>query len=858
MSMAIAMVLSIGITFGQVKTGTEQFVNYNDKPVTYEIGAISIEGSGSRDENAIKSIAGLREGGKVTIPGEEISKGIKALYKLRLFENVEIIQEKIEGDLIFIKIILKERPILSRYSFKGVKKGQMDDLSELVDEALTKGGIVTVNGKEIATQKIKDFYIEKGYFDTEVAIHEVKDEVKDNAVRLEFEIDINDRIKISDITFQGNRVLKGKKLRGIMKNTKRKGTFLRKSKFIEEKFVEDKERIIEHYNKMGYRDARIVKDTMWRDAENLLRIHFVLEEGEQYHFRNITWKGNSIYTDEQLSAVLGINEGEIFNRELLDKRLSFSLDGRDISSLYLDQGYLFFDIKPTEISVDNHDIDIEMRISEGPQATIDKVIIQGNDRTNEHVIRREIRTRPGEKFSRSDIIRSQRQIINLGYFNPENLDINTPVNQQRGTVDIEYTVEERPSDQLELSAGYGGFSGLIGTLGVTFNNFSTRNITDKSAWSPLPQGDGQKLSLRVQSNSRFYRSANFSFTEPWLGGRKPNSFSVGGALSSFDNTTFGGGALTITRLFVGLGTQLKFPDDFFVSSSVLNMETINLDNYPNQFLVDNGNFKNFNIKQTISRSSVNEPLFPRRGSKISLSVQLTPPYSLFRKDNFWLMSEEEKSTAIRQENEKRGFLNQLNAEQEANHISNIEQSRKFSLLEYHKWRFDAEWYFNLVGNLVMMTSAKLGFLGSYNSAIGAVPFERYEYGGDGLSNQNVGITGMDIVSMRGYDTDDFAVNNNGGGTIFNKYTVELRYPLSTNPNSTIYMHGFLQAGNVWQGFDNFNPFELKRSVGAGMRVFLPMFGLLGFDYGFGIDKNIPIGSSASYSKFSIILGFEPD
>lgn len=855
-------ILSIAIFAFTLSSGISQDDTFMDhltnEAKEYEIGGVSILGAGTRDKNAIKSIAGLKEGKKITIPSSDISKGVKGLYRLGIFENVEILQDSVVGDVIFLKINLIERPTLSRYSFTGIKKSHQEDISDILDDVLRKGEIVNFNKKSLSIDKIKEFYIDKGHLDTEVVIEEKADEKKKNAVRLIFNIDKKERVKVASITFTGNDKVKERKLRKLMKNTKRKGTIFRKSKFVKEGFEEDKANIVAHYNKNGIRDALIIRDSIWRNEDGNLHIHMDIDEGEQYYFRNIVWKGNSIYTDDQLSTILGILPGDIFNLELLDKRLSFSNDGRDITSLYMDQGYLFFQINPTEIAVVNDSIDMEMRITEGPQATIDNVVIEGNDRTHEHVIRRELRTRPGEKFSRSQIIRSQRQIMNLGYFNPESLDIQTPPNPSRGTVDIIYKVEERPSDQLELSAGYGGVSGLIGTLGVTFNNFSLANIRDRKTWNPLPQGDGQKLSLRIQSNSRFFRSYNASFTEPWLGGNKPTSFTIGTAVSAFDYTNFGSGALQIIRGFVGLGTQLKVPDDFFVSNTVLNIERIKLENYQRQFLVSDGSYRNFNINQTLTRSSVNEPIYPRSGSRVSLSLQFTLPYSLFRSDDYWLMSDGEKASAIRDENLTRGVRRQLTPDEEINLVSELEEARKFAWLEYHKWRFNADWYFNFTDKLVIATSAKMGYLGSYNSNIGIVPFERYEYGGDGLSNQNSGITGTDIISARGYDTNDFRSNNLGGGVIFNKFTVELRYPLSLNPTSTIYMHTFLQGGNVWDDFRDYNPFELQRSVGGGLRVFLPMFGLLGFDYGWGIDKNQNDATFGGFGKFSIVLGFEPE
>ena len=540
-----------------------------------------------------------------------------------------------------------------------------------------------------------------------------------------------------------------------------------------------------------------------------------------------------------MTEVLGIESGDVYNQELLETRLRFSQDGRDVSTLYMDNGYLFFQVDPIEVAIEGDSIDLEIRIFEGPQATIDKVVISGNDRTHEHVIRRELRTIPGEKFSRSDIIRSQREIINLGYFNPETLEINTPVNPQRGTVDIEYKVEEKPSDQLELSAGWGGNRRVIGTLGVSFNNFSLRNIFNKEAWNPLPMGDGQRFSVRAQTNGDFYQSYNVSFTEPWLGGKKPNSLTVATFYNRFAfgrSGTDSRQTFNISQVSISLGTRLKWPDDNFVSSTAVNIQNLSLDNWQRGLfrsdggnIVSDGDFYNFSIKQTIARSSVSEPIFPKSGSRISLSLQLTPPYSLFSSKNY----------------------------------DELPASEKFKFLEYHKWRFDAEWYTQLMGKFVLMTSAKIGMLGFYNSEIGTSPFERFQLGGDGINNQQFGFAGVDIISLRGYEIEELEANlDPSGGTsatpVFDKFTVELRYPVTTNPSSTIYVLAFAQGGNAWRRFQDFNPFELKRSAGFGVRVFLPMFGVLGFDYGIGFDKPGENRSLEALGDFNIVLGFEPE
>ena len=842
--------------------------DYSD-PGQYTIGGVEIIGAENRDRNAIKSITGLREGETIEIPGDDIPNAIKALWKLRLFEDVQINQTKLEaGNIIFLEIVIKERPTLSRYTFRGIKKLYHDDLNEALEGVITKGSIVTEDMKDLASVKIKEYFVEKGFLDTDVIILEEMDEDADNSVKLIFEVAKNERLRIARIDFFENKYASDGKLRRKMKNIKRKNTVVKKSRYVKSEYKEDKAAVLNYYRTLGYRDAKFTKDTMFTNLAGELMIQLTIDEGEQYTFGDISWQGNTIYTDDQLTTILGINKGEIFNPELLEKRLRFSLDGRDVSSLYLDDGYLFFDIQPTEVAVHpDRSIDMRMAMYEGPQATIEDVIIKGNDRTHEHVIRRSLRTKPGEKFSRSDIIRSQRELTNLGYFNPETMDIQPKVNAERGTVDIEYNLEERPSDQLELSAGYGGISQLIGTLGMTFNNFSMKNFGDRSTWSPLPQGDGQRLSLRAQSNGQFFRSINASFTEPWLGGKKPNSFTAGLVFSGYDYSRFDQGSLGILRGFIGLGSQLKWPDDFFSSSSTITIERISLENYRadisnfrvihNDLLTDvnTGVFWNMSFRQVIQRSSINQPLYPRGGSKVSLSAQFTLPYSSFRDQGFTPLTPDEAALVVATERFKRGS-GYIPTEQDIILWKNqAEAARKFKLLEYHKWRFDAEWYYNIVDKLVFATSVKIGLLGYYDREIGFSPFERFELGGDGLNNQQVGITGKDIIKLRGYDEQaDFPINGEGGATIFNKYSMELRYPVSLNPSSTIYGLVFVEGGNSFLGFKNYNPFDLRRSVGAGLRVFLPMFGLLGFDYGWGFDRS----RTENFGEFQIIIGFEPD
>lgn len=813
-----------------------------ETPKEYEIGGIRVTGAEYADANTLIAISGFRVGNKIRVPGNMFSKAMLALWNLKLFTDVQINQERTVGDKIFLEIAVKELPRYTRHSYTGVKKSKHDDLNGILNKFIQKGAILTDNVKATILNGMQDYFVDKGYLDAEVSVNVFKDERSTNGVRLEFVVKRGPKVKIRNIRFTGNEHVKASTLRKKMKETHQRSRIFKKSKFIREKYEEDKSKIEAYYNTIGFRDARIVRDSIWRGRRGLLQIRMDIKEGKRYYFRNIQWKGNTIYETKYLDQVLGINKGDVYNQELLNNRLSFSQDGRDISSLYLDNGYLFFHVDPVETAIDNDSIDLEMRIFEGPQATIDRVVIKGNDRTSEHVIRRELFTRPGDKFSRADIIRSQREIVNLGYFNPENLNINTPVNPERGTVDIEYALEEKPSDQLELSAGYQPASqfsrgGVIGTLGVTFNNFSVRNIKHKETWNPLPQGDGQRLSVRGQTSGSAFQSYNASFTEPWLGGKRPNSLTVAGYYNKYAYGILGSSTyqkLEILQGTVGFGTRLKWPDDNFVFRADADIQTLKLNNALSfSFqddagrVVSNGIFHNLSLGLTLARNSINDPIFPKTGSLISLKMNMTPPYSFFRSANYY----------------------------QTGSVSDI-----YRYVEYLKWRVDAEWYTTLVGKLVLKTSAKIGILSRWSDKTSLSPFERFDLGGDGLNNQNYGLNARDIISLRGYEVSDIMSRFPGGAGVFNKYTVELRYPISLNPQSTIFVTAFTQGGNAWANIKEFNPFDIKRSAGLGLRVFLPMFGTLGFDYGIGFDKPefYPSRKLSNYAKFSIVLGFEPD
>ncbi|HEV3325174.1 MAG TPA: POTRA domain-containing protein, partial [Puia sp.] len=619
------------------------------------------------------------------------------------------------------------------------------------------------------------------------------------------------------------------------------------SKFNATKFADDKQKVIDYYNSQGYRDAQIIADTTPINKKGMMEIAIKVDEGQKYYFGNISWKGNTKYSDSILSLILGIRKGDVYNLDILNKKLGKQVtqEGGDISGLYMDDGYLFFHVDPVEVAVYNDTIDFEIRMTEGPQATIKDVTIAGNDKTNEYVIRRELFTIPGDKFSRTDVIRSTRQIANLGFFNQEKINPGISPNQEDGTVNINWTVEEKSGNQLELSAGWGGGIGLTGTVGITFANFSVKNIFHKEAWQPLPEGDGQKLSLRIQSNGKAYQSYNFSFTEPWLGGKKRNTLTVSLYRSVF--RTGGYNFRTSTYAFsdsnslknfgvtLALGKQLNWPDNYFTLTYSLNYTQYDLTNYPLfTQAFRNGFSTNFSFKIALSRYNLDQPIYPRSGSSQLLSVQFTPPYSSI----------------------DRGLT----------------QADSYKLPEYHKWRFTSDWYLPIGDatgadksrQFVMKISAKYGFMGRYNASLGFSPFERFQLGDAGLTN-NFGLLGYDIISQRGYpvyQNSNPKVNPDQQQatqffTIFNKYTVELRYPFTTNPSSTIYGLAFFEAANGWYDYTTYNPFQLRRSVGLGMRFFLPMFGLIGFDYGVGLDR-IQNGSIKDATRFTFLLGYEPD
>lgn len=834
-------------------------------PKEYIIGGVTVSGVQYLDHNVLIMLSGLQVADRIEIPGDKIRKAIEKLWAQGLFDNVRISATKFTDELVFLNIELQERPRLSKFSFKGIKKAEADDLRDKIK--LMKGDVVTENVVIRTSNIIKKHFTAKGFLNTEVELEQIRDSVKANEVSLVIKVDKKQKVKIDQINFSGNNSLNDVKLKKTLKNTKDKGVFrpfvaldelvfrfprkaltlnmdtiaeygtrvvtenfrlriFKASKLIQDDYKEDLNSLLAKYNNEGYRDAVIIKDSVYKTGPKTINIDIEIEEGQRYYFGDIRWVGNTKYSAEQLNEVLKIKRGDVYNQSELDANLNYNPNEIDISTLYLDDGYLFFSVTPVEVRVENDTIDMEMRIREGKQATINKVILKGNTRTNDHVVMRELRTRPGQMFSRSDIIRTTRELAQLRYFDPEKI-VPTPIpNPNEGTVDIEYKVEETSSDQIELSGGW-GYGRVVGTLGLSFNNFSARKMFQPSAWRPIPSGDGQKLSLRMQSYGKGYLSYSASFTEPWLGGKKPNSFSVSYYHSLYSNGLAKSNenyqSFKIDGFMLMLGKRLAWPDDFFTLMQKVSVQTYRLNNYGSIFAFGNGNgkYNNYSYGITMARNSIDSPIFPRAGSEISVSLDLTPPYSLFNDKNYKTMPDEEK----------------------------------FKWIEYHKWKFNFSLYRQIVGDLVLSARSKYGFLGAYNSDIGVTPFDRYYLGGDGLSGYN-NLDGREIIGMRGYSneslTPDYYASKNTGGTIYNKTTLELRYPLSLNPSATIYVMTFVEAGNAWKDFRSFNPFALKRSAGVGVRVFLPMFGLLGLDWGYGFDDvpGIPTANKGQF-HFSI-------
>ncbi len=799
-------------------------------PIEYELGGITVEGTEFLDKNSLIAVSGLQIGQRIKIPGDDITTAIRKLWNQGIIGDVKILLSKVEGNKAFLTIRVKERPRMLNFSYVGIKKGQQESLKEKVK--LTKGAIITDAMKKNAENAIKKHYFEKGFRNCKVTITQKKDSSSAirNGASLIIHVDKGNRVKIKDIVFEGVSQFSEKKLLRQFKKTKEKrfGRIFRPSKFVEAEYKKDKEKLASFYSQNGYRNFRIISDSVWDVDNRHVNIKIKIEEGRKFYHRHITWVGNSLYTDEQLSKILGVEKGAVYNPEELNKRLTYNPQALDISSLYMDDGYLFFNITPVEVNVEGDSIDLEMRIFEGEQATINKVTIHGNSKTSDHVILREIRTIPGQKFSRSDLIRTHRELATLGYFDPEKIQINPQPNMANGTVDIEYRLEEKPSDQIELSGGWGGFFGFVGTLGLVFNNFSIKNIANFDKYRPLPSGDGQRLQVRFQANGRRFQSYSMSFTEPWLGGRKPNSLTVSLNHSVQRLLTRVGqesGSLKVSSITVGLGRRLTVPDDYFTLSNSLTYMLYQLNNYNTLGFggYSNGTSNNITFNTAISRNSIDNPMYPTSGSQITLNSTLTPPYSLLENKNY----------------------------------AGAEQEERYRWVEYHKWILDNSWFLPLTTNknkLVLNARAHIGYIGTYNARKGLGPFERFVLGGSGIAMFGF-LLGTDIVGLRGYPDNSItpADSQGAGGVAFNKFVLELRYPVSLNPSATIYVLSFIEGGNNWNSFREFSPFNLNRSAGFGVRIFMPAFGLLGIDWGYGFDK-LPASNTRSAGQFHFTIG----
>lgn len=880
------MLLLTGNVFAQTFGVDTNGIDYGN-PKKYTIAGTEIRGvtSANLDLNSLIVRTGLTPGLQLTVPGEDFALAIKSLWKMRLFSDVQVRIEKILGDQIWIVIQVTELPKIGVFAFTGTTKSQDEDLRPLL-EIITNVTPYADYTKVHIKNTVADYFAEKGYLNAEVDVYGKPDTMRMNSVVVYIDVIKGPKVRIGEIILEGNEEVSDRLVQKQMKDTKvrtkidpfynnpekpiTKENFtvdgitnilssisvksildfvyeraqiriFNQSKFDADKARLDAQNVVTYYKSLGYRDAQVVVDSVYDIDDRNIGIRYVIDEGNKYYFRNIIWKGNTKYRTGELDSLLGIDKGDVYDQVYLEQRISFDLTRPDITSLYMDDGYLFFRITPVEIWAQDDSIDLEIRIVEGPQAIIDKIIISGNTKTSEHVIRRELRTYPGQKFNRSQVIRSQREIIALGLFDQEQIGINPIPHPESGTVDIEYTVVEKPSDQLELSAGYGGQGfGVLATVGIILNNWSTSQMFKKDGWQPVPMGDGQKLSFRINTTGRLYQAFNIGFVEPWFLGKKPNSLSVSLTrtqlgynvpLTTYDSLE---GKFVANGASLGYGISLEWPDDYFYLTSTVSYFNYSLRDYP-YFIATNGSYNNFSIKESISRLSIDDAQFPRSGSNIMLSLQLTPPYSLFNKKDY----------------------------------GELETEEKYRFIEYYKIRFNADWYTPVVGKLVLRTAVKFGWLGAYNNDVGIPPFERFQLGGDGLSGGfNNTFVGTDIISMRGYDVFPQANSTSARNeAIFNKYTVELRYPIVRSPSANIYALAFAEGGNLYPDISAYNPFNIKRTAGLGVRAWLPMFGLLGVDYGIRFDDLVPgdlqqadgfFDYLTRNGKFTVVLGFEPE
>ncbi len=832
-TIAFLLAFSIAVVWAS-KTDTiyNLKVDYN-APVNYTVAALRVEGVEKLDKDVIKQLFRISEGDELQVPGDDISVGIRRLYKQGLFSDIKLIADKVEGNTIYLTLKVKERPQITKVNFTGVKSTEQKKLSERT--ALSSGSYLTANLKNRIEQIVKNYFKEKGFYNVGVGFTQAVDPNIPNGVVLSVNVNKNQVVKVKKITINGNENLSKYRLIHAMKKTKEKNWryFFRSKKYSEKEFKKDRVSLIDKYNEFGFRDAKIKSYEVTKVDNKHVNINIDVEEGNRYYFNDILWVGNTVYPSDFLSKVLKVDKGDIYNKKLLSKRLNEDEDA--VSNLYYDNGYLFSHMMPKEIIRGKDSIDLEISVIEGKQARINEVNITGNDRTHEQVLRRELYVYPGDLFSKTKIIRSIRELANLGLLNPENLQPDIQPNPENGTADITFPVEEKSSDQIEVSGGYGGGT-VIASVGLKFSNFSVRNIFNKEAWHPLPTGDGQTLSLRVQSNGKYYSQYSFSFLEPWLGGKKPNAFSLSGYMSN--QTSLNSSYIVsdvnpdrdqrfrVWGASVGLRKRLKWPDNYFMLATALNYQRYELKNWGGFYEFTNGSSNLLSMSTTLSRISVDNPLYTRTGSKFSLGLQFTAPYS-------WLDGKD---------------------------YANMKESdpQKYKWIEFHKWTFSGKLYTPLSRNrkLVLYAGTEYGFLGYFDKNKRS-PFEGYSLGGDGMS----GYTryGTDMIKLRGYENNSLTPTDDKGkvttGNLYGKMMLELRYPLSLEQSATIYILGFAEAGNAWYNFNDFEPFNMYRSAGVGVRIFLPMFGLLGIDWGYGFDE-VPGNPGANGAQFHFVLGQE--
>ncbi len=803
-------------------------------PRELEIGGLTVSGTTTVDVNAVMLFSGLKVGQTVTLPGPRIADAIRNIWEQKLFSDVRIEVAEVRGRTAFLNIVVTEMPRLSRFKFEGVTKSDADKLRERME--LARGQQVNEGLLTNTRGTIRSYYVDKGFLKADAEIEQRTDSLMDNSVLLIIHVKKGRRVRIKDVVFKGNEALTDAKLRRAMKKTRRRLWYnpFASSKFLAKEYRVDKENLIDTYNEKGYRNAAIVRDSTWFVNDRRLMVEIEVEEDRQFHFREVRFSGNTKHSDRELLDILNIKRGDVYNKKVLDSRMYMNQTGRDISSLYMDDGYLSFYPEVIEVA-EGDSIDLDIRLREGKQYRVRNVLVKGNTKTNEHVIRREIRTKPGQLFNRSDVLRTQRELANLGYFDPEKLGVNPVQDARTGTVDLEYTVEEKPSDRLELSGGWGA-GRLVLSLGLSFTNFSLRNITKPEAWQPLPAGDGQTLNLRAQTNGRYFQSYSLSFVEPWLGGRKPNALSISAFHSAQTNgerkyvDTEEGRAinpqrqsLLISGGSVGLGKRLTWPDDYFLLRQNISYQLYDLRNWNQLFAFNNGQSNVLAYQVQLSRNSVDQPFFARSGSDITFSLKATPPYSWF---------------------------------QPGRDYASEPADRRYNWAEFHKWKFTTQWFTRITRSksghdLVLMTRAGFGFLGRYSKNLGNSPFERFYLGGSALTGFQ--LDGREIVGLRGYD--DLSLAPSTGNFLINKYTAELRFPISLNPSATIYMLTFAEAGNTWGTFDRYDPFRLYRSAGVGLRLFLPMFGPMGLDYGWRFD-DVPDQPAMAPGQFHFTIGID--